>query len=181
MEIFDIGACHCHVFRRRERHLGRKLLGLQRAKPGRFPIILPVEALRLNPLSIGILGIHRDHATLQIDQNGQIVEIVGIHVLIHDLDDGIVFDTGAIPEGLLIEHAVETEGLHVAIAFEQVAIDLVCDSLRLGLKSRADRSLDRAAGVVGNQPDNHHREEPEQDEERRQFRGDPTVAERMFD
>ena len=80
----------------------------------------------------------------------------------------------------MIEHLVHTEGLHVAIAFEQVAVDLVGDPFRHTLESRSDRSFDGEAGVVGDQPDDRHRDEAEQDDQRRQFCGDPPMNGRMF-
>ena len=181
MKVFNVGAGRGLVAGRRERHRGRKLLGLQRTEPGRLPVVFSVEVLGLNRFPVGILGVDRDHAPLQVDQDAQIVKIIGVHILVHDLSDGIVLDPGAIPGGLLIEHTVEAEGLHVAVAFEEVAIDLVGDSLRHTLESSPDRSLDGEAGVVRDQPDGRHRDEAEQDKERGQFSGDPPMDERILE
>ena len=180
MEVFDIGAGRHGVARRRERHRGRKLLGLQGAEPGGLCVVLLVEAMGLDRSPVGILGVHGDHAPLQIDQQAQRIQVIGVHILVHDLADGIIFDLGAIPGRLPIEHLIEPEGLHVAVAFEEVAVDFVGDALGHRLEACPDRVFDGQAGVVRDQPDGRHRHEAEEDEQRGQFRGEPPVAERVF-
>ena len=115
----------------------------------------------MNRFPVGILGVHGNHTSVQVNQNAQRVQVIGVHILVDDLYDGIALDTGAIPSSLLSEHLVEPESLHVAIAFEKVAVDLVGDAFRHRLEAGPDRFFDGEAGVVGNQSDNHHRDEAE--------------------
>ncbi len=64
-----------------------------------------------------------DDPALEIDGEHQGVEAVEFHVAVHRGGDGIGVRADLIPVGFGVDGVIEAEGLDVAVAFEEVAID----------------------------------------------------------
>ena len=96
------------------------------AEPGCPGEVLPVNGRSVQGFARGVDRVHAQHIALQVDEQHHLVETVVGHVGVHRLDErigvGRVFPVGRLPG-----RRVDAEGLDVAVALEQVAIDHVAD------------------------------------------------------
>ena len=119
-----------------------------------------VDRLRRHRLAGGILRIDRQDAALRIDQQHQVVDAVSGHVAVHRGHQAR-FLAGAAPLRMVVEHAVQQEGLHVAVAFEQIAIDDVAERHGRVLQAIERRALQIVAIDLKQDADDRDRKHAE--------------------
>ncbi len=95
-------------------------------KPRSALEIAVVEILGPDRAPILILGVDGDDVAVQIHQEGQVIDVIRIHVIVHRRHDGRVRFVPVIP---ILQNGVQPERLNVAVALEQVPVDFVRDLL----------------------------------------------------
>jgi len=99
-------------------------------EPRGMPVVFLVEPGGIGGFAGGIDIVDGDDAAGEVHGDRERIEALEFRVAVHRAGDGILLGTDFIPIAGGGEGLVETEGLHVAVALEEVAINGVDDRLR---------------------------------------------------
>jgi hypothetical protein len=101
---------------------GQELAAHGLAEPGRAGEGAGVERRGGDLLARGVAAARGENRALGVDQQGELVDAVGGDVVVHGAHEGVVAPRAA-PVGRVVRRGVQPEGLHVAVALEQAAVD----------------------------------------------------------